>query len=423
MIACSTLALTACEGGNKDVSDEQEPAQSAAVIADESMPSRLASEALAFGPATMTGRPAYRVPTTETGSETIITRISGAEIAPGGGSVRHGYARNQPWNADGTLLMLSFGYPAAIVDARNMEFQRWVHQPMNAVWSHLDPNFTIGTLPDTNQLVRADMRIDGAIDVVRTFGDYTEISFGAGEGNLSNDDRYVALFGFGGGNTDLFVYDLTNDQIVARSSFGTARVCDCADPGSINNATMSQSGRYVLVQYNERGLGRSRGIEVFDLNLQFLRQLTQGSEHGDVGLTADGVDVWVSWHDTTQNDPLQNAAAYAWRMDSGAATAVIPNGTTLGHISCRNTRWPGYCFASHANANDSRVWGSDTLYAFPLNGSMQMEFFAHQYSSSATYERLPMGVPNREGTAALWASDWLDNSAPVYAYVATPAAQ
>src|SRR5688572_7473999 len=100
MIACSTLALTACEGGNnEDVIAEQEPAQSAAAIADEAMPSRLASEALAFGPATMTGRPAYRVPTTESGSETIITRISGAEIAPGGGSVRHSYSRNQPWNA------------------------------------------------------------------------------------------------------------------------------------------------------------------------------------------------------------------------------------------------------------------------------------------------------------------------------------
>jgi hypothetical protein len=414
---CALLLGCGASSSKEDTVEAHEDSQSAQATA---APAVERNARQVFGPTDLPPmpRPQYLAPVRDIALGTSLTRIGGAEIAGAGPLLRHSYARNQPWNADGTLIMLSYTYPAAIIDARSLQFLHWIHQPQSAVWSHVDPNTTIGTLPNTNVLVRADMRTDGAVEVLHRFEDYIEISFGAGEGNISNDDRFIALFGFAREGADLLVYDLPADRIVARLSLGSARVCDCPDPGSINNATMSQSGEFVLVQYNERGAGRSRGVEVFTRDLQFSRQLTAGSEHGDVGLTAEGRDVWVSWRDTTGHDPRQDASAYAWLMDTGAAIPVIPSGTTLGHISCRNTRRPGVCYASHSRTEDPRWPANNLLYAFALDGSMRVESMAHQRATCASYERFAMGVPSQDGTSVLWASDWDDPAAPVYPYIA-----
>lgn len=366
-------------------------------------------------------RPEYLVPTTESLFATTLIRVSDqTAFATSEPYLRHPYAKNQPWNADGSLVMLAFTYPAAILDGSTYEFKQWFYQPSHAVWSYRDSDLMFGTHSGTSRLVRAHVSRDGEHEVIHEFAEYSEISFGAGEGNVSNDDRLIALFGYGGDQTDLLVFDLVEGRTTARLSFGSARVCDCSDPSSINNATVSQSGRFVVVQYNERGFGRYKGVEVFDSKLQFIRQLTPGSEHGDVGLTVEEHDVWVAYRDSSQYDPLQNAGAYAWRLDSGEAVAVIPSGTTGGHISCRNTRRPGYCYASHAlGAQGSRILGSDQVYAFPLDGSMRMQVFARQRASSREYLRQPMAVPNPEGTKVLWASDWNDAFAPVHTYIAS----
>src|SRR5262245_61542867 len=108
-LLASMVVLASCDGGHENVADENAPAQSTAVTLQQPAPLRTANAALAFTAATMSERPAYRVPTVEAGSGTIVTRISGAEIASG--NLRHSYAKNQPWNADGTLLMLGFSYP------------------------------------------------------------------------------------------------------------------------------------------------------------------------------------------------------------------------------------------------------------------------------------------------------------------------
>jgi hypothetical protein len=414
LLGCGSSASK--EDAAADAHDDSQPAPPTATAAPP--PERTARQVFGSTDLPATPRPEYLVPTRDPTLGTSLMRIAGVEIAGAGQLLRHSYARNQPWNADGTLIMLDYTYPAAIIDARTLQFLRWIHQPQSAVWSHTDPNTTVGTLPNTNVLVRADMRSDGAVEVLHRFEDYVEISFGAGEGNISNDDRFVALFGFARDSTDLLVFDLSADRIVARLSLGSARVCDCPDPASVNNATMSQSGKFVIVQYNERGVGRSRGIEVFTRDLQFQRQLTAGSEHGDAGLSADGRDLWVSWRDTTGHDALQEASAYAWLMDTGAAIPVIPRGTTLGHISCRNTRRAGVCYASHARTDDPRSPANNLLYAFPLDGSMNIEAIVHQHATCASYERFAMGVPSQDGSSVLWASDWDDPAAPVYAYVA-----
>jgi hypothetical protein len=408
----SACCLVACGGGGGSV--EEQTAPQTLPIPESNSP---VPKPLPAAPSPNAPVPAYLQQVAEPEFGTRLLRIADqSTFHTGVNNLRHAYSRNQPWNADGTLVALLFTYPAPVLDATTFELIGWVHQPSAAVWSHRNPRRLFGTFAGTNQLVSADALEDGSYEVLHVFDEYTEIIFGGGEGNLSNDDRYIAVFGLREGRTELVVFDLSERTMVARRDFGAASVCDCSDPVSINNATMSQSGTYVVVQYNERGFGRFKGVEVFDRDLQFLYQLTPGSEHGDVGLTAEGEDVWVAWHDTSLYDSLQSASAYAWRLRDRESIAVVPTGTPGGHISCRNTRRPGYCYASQ-NRSGGAV-GNDLLYSFPLDGSMQMEVYASQHATGSTYARQPHGVPSQDGTRVLWASDWDDSTAPVYAYVA-----
>ncbi len=392
-------------------------------------------------------RPLYLQPITDPVFGTRITRISAKDpfraTFPDGDFERffnsslkrlsHDYAKNQPWNADGSLIMLNLSYPAPILDGNTYQLLRWIHQPSRAVWSQLEPHKTYGTHPDMNVLVKADMRTDWTEQTLHTFSEYETIDFGLGEGNLSNDDRYIALFGFKNGKTDILVYDLQLDQVTARRSLGSAEVCNCNAPGSINNITMSQSGKYVVIEYNARGTGSSQGIWVLDPknNLAPLRNVSRnGGSHFDVCYDLQKSDVIVT---TNDND----GSLMMRRFDNGVKTVLLSD-SKMGypiHISCRNTKRPGWAYISSFDASydapDKAYY--QTLFAVQLNpsasGDATVQPFAHEHHAVRSswppgveeiYQREPMAVPNRTGDKVMWASDWGDGNvnAPIYAYVA-----
>lgn len=360
-------------------------------------------------------RPDYLDPLEDPTFGTRITRISDkAAFDSTSKALRHAYAKNQPWNADGSLIMLDYTYPAAVLDGRTYEFLRWVHQPSSAVWSNVNPNETIGTAAGANRLIRVGMQSDGDVTTIRKFREYDEINFGQGEGNLSNNDNYIALFGIKDGAADLFVYDLENDEIVSRRSLGKATVGD--GKSTINNATMSQSGEYVVVQYNRPGTGKNQGIKVFDRDLNPVGQASKrGGTHYDVCYDAQGYEAVVVQADNS-------TAVVAARLDTGAKTTVLTADQMNDsiHISCRNTGRPGWAYLSEFSYGfvDEKP-NYQEVFAVKLDGSGTVQRFAHEHHSrNKDYARQPHGVPNRDGSKVLWASDWDDGRTPVYAYVA-----
>jgi hypothetical protein len=199
------------------------------------------------------------------------------------------------------------------------------------------------------------------------------------------------------------VYDFQSNTVVSDKMLGN---------GSLNYdwITMAQSGNYVVIR-NDDG-NQNPGILVYDRSLNFVRKVESYGEHGDVGYSVDGKDVYVQW-----NRSSQGTAAYP--LDGSPRIDVLKGNWIGGHISCRNNKRPGWCYLSDAHGSSGDP-GSNEVYAVKLDGSGTVERFAHTHNSKEpSYDATPMAVGSRDGSKVLWASDWQKgNSAPIYAYVA-----
>jgi hypothetical protein len=366
-------------------------------------------------------RPEYLKPVTDSKLGTNVVRVSDrAAFGSNLQALRHVYSKNQPWNADESYLLLNFKYPAALLDGRTYKFLRWVRQPSQSVWSNVNPSLMYGMVANTNQFVKLNVAKGDDYTVLHKFREYDRIDFGAWEGNLSNNDRYAALVGMKAGKLDFLVYDLQKDLIQSRKTQPQGTTINNGTGAIVNNISMSQSGKYVVVQYNKPGRGVHRGIHLLDRSLKFVRQLSarQGS-HFDACIDTQGAESLVVTDDTS-------SALVSVQYATGKKTTILPASKSNYniHVSCRNINRPGWAYISEFTgdidpANPNAVKPTpDKTFALKLDGSGKSEQFAPpRNSASKDYERQPQSVPNRDGTKVLFASDWGEQSNPVYTYV------
>jgi hypothetical protein len=369
-----------------------------------------------------TPRPEYLKPVTDSKFGTTVTRISDrAAFDSNLQALRHNYSKNQPWNADESYLLLNFKYPAALLDARTYKFVRWVNQPSQSVWSNINPSLMYGMAANTNQFVKLNIASGSdTYTVLHKFGDYEKIDFGAWEGNLSNDDRYAALVGTKAGKVDFVIYDLLKDRIAARQTQPQGTTMNNGNGAIVNNISMSQSGKYVIVQYNKDGKGVHRGIHLLNRSLKFVRQLsTRRGTHFDSCMDENGSESIVLTDNTT-------TAIVSVQYATGKKTTLLPaaQANYSIHVSCRNSQRPGWAYISEFAGDldpenpDAVKKTLDRTFALKLDGSGTIEQFAYpEHSLNKSYERQPQSVPNRDGTKVIFASDWGDESGPVYAYI------
>lgn len=361
-------------------------------------------------------RPEYLAPVKDPTFGTTITRVSD-QVAFGSTlpELRHIYAKNQPWNADESYVILNYSFPAALLDGRTYQFIRWVRQPSQSVWSNVNPSYMYGTYANTNQFVRLDIANGDAYTVLHTFSEYDQIFFGQGEGNLSINDQYAALFGLKDGRVDVLVYDLLNDTVVSKKTQPSGTTLG-AGKTAIGDMVMSQSGEYVIGTYSEEGSGDYQGVKLFDRSLNFVRQLAlRGGSHTDNCFDSSGSEVILRQHDN-------NSAIVSVQFSNGIETTILPADQLNYsiHISCQNIRRPGWGYISEFAGNPvAKKANYNEVFAVKLDGSGTVQRFAHEHHSlNEAYERQPMGVPNHDGTKVLFASDWDNPSDPVYAYIA-----
>ena len=108
----------------------------------------------------------------------------------------------------------------------------------------------------------------GVISVVHTFSEYSSIS-GNGEMDISLDgDHFV----FAGNNEFIFVYQISTDQKFAVFDTGS-------QPFDSMYITPDNN---VIVSWFTSGTARYTGQELFDINMNFLRQVGHADGHKDV---------------------------------------------------------------------------------------------------------------------------------------------
>ena len=358
-------------------------------------------------------RPGYLQASAVPGLSTSIMRISDRAVFGGSARVyRHFYSKRQPWNSDGTRLLLAHENTAYLLDGKSFKFLQAFTPWSDPVWSSTNPDILYGVASSPGGLIEYHVSTK-SYRVIQSFPEWGATTIGVGEGNISDDNRYVALVGVTSTGVDVLVYDITNQRTVSRRAF----------PGPITLGRdidwvgISPSGKYVVVCLN----GTTKAHDVYDSQtMAFLRRLTPGSvTHGDLGYDTAGNEVLVTQNGSNAISSIRLADGVSRQEMS--ATAMASN----QHISCRNSARHGYCYVS----TYSDVWGVTQfmyreIFALKLDGSSTVERFSQSFAAALPvndlqYDRQAQGVPSRDGSQVIFSSDWGDasSSAIIYDYV------
>ncbi len=260
--------------------------------------------------------------------------------------------------------------------------------------------------------------------VLHTFTEYTRIGPAGGEGDISDNGRYWCL---DGDETELFVYDLIDDIKYPATTF---EIGDLGNSG-VDYAAMSANGDYVVIIWKNLPAVdvRYHGIEIYDKNWNYLRQVHPGGIHMDVGVDCFGDQV------------IFTAATFGFNAYF-AARGVVPGDLLsirmadgqyrlLKHIplwaefnlsACNSVTDGKYVYFSYSPRSDdpavlwSDFWGE--IIEVPTDGSGQIRRLVHHrsrpVSGQSTKYWQPDAVVNRQGTKILYRSTYLSSIGDLY---------
>ena len=329
----------------------------------------------------------------------LLRATSNAALGVENGIAVHAYSRRQAWNMDGTLLDAG----NMIVDANTLDVFSPFHLISSRNWSNTNPDLIIGTKYvgySLNELASHNVRT-GEVTSIHVFTDYNFCLMGDGEGNISNDDRYVALAcrDASGGNT-LVTFDMATKTVLGQIPAAS----------NYNWVGFSQSGKYVVVENHKNG-DPNISLVRYEPDLSNPVVLTNQVEHGDLGVDINGDDVFVmiSW-DYISYFRLKDGV----KVNLGVSDIV--NHMGHGHLSCRNIKRPGYCYFStygpgrvglvKIGFDENQTPAVDTNNELAYIGYAEFQLLGFHKSTSSTYESQPKASVNPDGTKVIVSSDW-----------------
>ena len=394
------------------------------------------------------GRPAYLVPSLDPALHSLVMRIAddaGAPLASLAGTwgpdVRHTYSKQQPWSSDNALLVIENRSPGSpprlFLDgstyaprfgpcAQDSLYDfRWHPSPAHPR-ELINVDFT-GTRLSWFDVTQCRATRAWTLPITVNYG------IGSGEGNPSDDGRFIAL----GNDSAAFVVDMDPQPPFAPypsarigpvvtlppCSLSTSGVVSCA----IANLSISASGRYLDVKYagsDDSTFEAHRIFEVDSVTLGLRPHLMAGSSLR-CGSFAGRPNGWIFplKHSDLTRDPFDHdediiVGARACpgsalghvikvRLRDGAVTPLTDpqNEAAVSHVSTRNLDRPGWAYVSYFKDGDRRQ--SDEIVAVKLDGSGTIEHYAHDHSlTPGCYRCEAQPVPSRDGRRVLFASNW-----------------
>jgi hypothetical protein len=362
--------------------------------------------------------PSARAPFVDPVFDTCVVRMTNRDIDPDPDDTSEGlvpeYSRVQAFNADETrILIRGTDGTAYLYDAATLLPQGQVWFPgTEPRWDTADPDRLYSI--DETRLVACNVT-SGICQTVRDFADDLPglnlvTVWTRWEGSASADGRYWA---FMGENTDwmavaLLVYDLQADAVGATRSLPGDR--------DVDNVTMSPSGDYVVVLFDEYcdsgALGTDAdpcGIMVYDRNLQNGRGLLRQSPHGDVALDAQGRDAMIYQDPDTDwiamVDLPTGAVTPLWAIDFSHS----PQGF---HFCGRAFGRPGWAVVStYAGGHPTDyTWMDDQVFLVELQAGGRVVRLAHDHTRYVDQEQdywaEPHATANRNLTRILFGTNW-----------------
>jgi hypothetical protein len=238
----------------------------------------------------------------------------------------------------------------------------------------------------------------GGISVVHTFSEYTAIS-GNGEMDISLDgDHFVYV----GDNEFVFVYQIS-----------TGTKFDVFDAGTqtFDSVYITPDNNVILSWYTV-GNARYTGQELFDINMNFLRQVGHADGHKDVASDTNGDEVLI-WTNSDDPQPIANCqnGIVKIRLADATQTCLLQLGWSLAvHISAPDGNGTVFVDTEAPSNPESGSSGwvayTDELLQVRLDGSGATRLAHHRSRPINSYNWEPKASTSRDGTRLLFGSNY-----------------
>jgi hypothetical protein len=357
------------------------------------------------------------------------TRVTGR------GTLRQEYARFDPFNADGSLVLLydfaegryrvcrtgspPYGEDATVVREASLGEARWDPVEPGVIWGLRDFAVVRLDVPTGLETVVKDFARDATIGpILAAEPDLFRITM-KDEGEASADLRYWAFFLQGEADDyrarHLFTWDRESDRVLGRTPIPR-------DESDLDWVGMSHGGNWVLIGGMDGNAGRLRGLVMADRELTSFHRLDFTTSHADVGLDVLGREVIVMQNNRTDYvdliplDPatlpiLEAGGAYAGTGRTPLVRlyydSASPHGFRSGvHVSCNV---PGYCLIS--TTLDPGVaeqnWLDRTNILVRLDPARPRAFYLSKlFNTTGAYWEETHATIARDGSRVMWADNW-----------------
>jgi len=335
---------------------------------------------------------------------TTIRRVSDARAthdADRGGLLHwigNEYSTASPFNNDNSRFVLVHQSYFALYDGNGFylrDLPLEISASSEPRWSRTD----LATLyyHYRNQ-IKAYNTESGVTTVVHTFDEYKSIG-GEGEMDISLDgDHFV----FVGDEQEIFVYQISTDVKFAAYPLEGRRF----------DSIYITPDNHVSITWLKDGTDRYTGIELFDTDMTFLRQLAHTGGHMHYTRDTNGEEVLL-WTNSNDAQPIPNCenGIVKIRLADASQTCLLQLDWSLAvHITAPDGN--GYVFVdTEAPRNpdpDSPAWKPYTneILQIALDGSVVSRLAHHRSRATNSYNWEPKVSVSRDGSRLLYLSDF-----------------
>lgn len=333
-----------------------------------------------------------------------IKRVSnalGTPNADGGGYltwIENEYSTMSAFNSNNSNFILVHQSYFALYDGSGLymhDLPLEINASSEPRWSRKD-NVTL--YYHSGNMLKSYNISTGDIAVVHTFSEYTSIS-GNGEMDISYDgDHFV----YCGDSRYIFVYQIsTGKKFTVFDTAGRSFDSEYITPN--NN---------VIVSWIQSGTVRYTGQELFDINMNFLRQVGHADGHKHLTLDTNGNEVLV-W--TNSDDPLPipncNNGIVKILLSNGTQTCLAQLDWSLAvHISAPDGNGTVFVDTEAPSNPESGSSGwvayTNEILQIKLDGSGVTRWAHHRSRPLNSYNWQPKLTVSRDGTRLLYASNF-----------------
>ena len=376
-------------------------------------------------------KPTENKPSIDNVFKTKIRRVTKPINAPDPDKEIVGYPKTQSWNKDMSLIRIKYRlYNATTLKespiTKSLDKDgayKALCSPNDFRWSNKKAN-TFYAINPKKQFIRGKITNNTIhCNLVKSLENYDIVKLGPNEGNIDNNDQYVVLTLKKKRDSQVYImlFDISKGEREWIKKL-PGKIWKGGSP-TFDWITVSQSGEYIVVNYAyiENDVYKYNRLTRYDINFEYgvdlkhynsKGKLVSEGGHGDFGYDADGHEVFVA------NVSRVGVVSHDLDDPYDPATRLTNSPYGGGHISCRNTDRPGWCYITTVSKGNKRV------FALKIDGTRETVQNFTQTHNKDIYNKkkkkyVPFhdnyGSPSPDGTKVIFNSHW--DSEKIWTYV------